>query len=170
MDGYKKLIHIISRVLCVAVIAVFFAHYFGRSVIFTGSSMAPVIKNTDVVLINSLTYRLSSPDRYDCIAFTRDTGTGIKRIVGLPGETVSIEDGYIYINGVKTEYYKEPISAAGDAVYGVTVPEGCYFVIGDSPSFSLDSRYNEFGFVSKNDILGKVWFTIYPVRDLGPVK
>ena len=96
----------------------------------------------------------------------------IRRVIGLPGETIQIKDGQIYIDG---ELYKESrdldlIENAGLAQDGVTLQSGEYFVLGDNRNNSEDSRYADIGNVKKRYIVGKLWFVSSPLREIGFVK
>ena len=88
----------------------------------------------------------------------------IKRIIGLPGETVQIVDGYIYINGKQLDehYGNEIIEEAGMAAEPVTLGEDEYFVMGDNRNNSNDAREWETHYVSRDEVLGKAWFRYYP--------
>lgn len=149
-------------ILCMA--AVFLVLAFGERVSVAGDSMNPVLKNGDIVLINRLAYGIKSPSRGDVVAFRpngdEDAHYQIKRIVGLPGETVQIVDGNVYIDGeeMKDHIYVSEISYAGIAEEPVELGEEEYFVIGDNAGASDDSRTASIGNVSLDDIYGKVWF------------
>ena len=149
-------------ILCMA--AVFLVLAFGERVSVAGDSMNPALKNGDVVLINRIVYGIKSPSRGDVVAFRpngdADAHYQIKRIVGLPGETVQITDGSVYIDGeeVTDHVYVTGIDYAGLAEEPLELGEDEYFVMGDNASASDDSRTAEIGNVSRDDIYGKVWF------------
>ncbi|MCR5742609.1 MAG: signal peptidase I [Lachnospiraceae bacterium] len=171
-DQLSFIIITISKLALVSVVAIYCWYYFGATTTNRGSSMKETLSDQDIVLIDKLSYSLFEPDRFDVIAFSRsDDTTGIKRIVGLPGETVTIIDGVIMIDGQQVSCdYIGAISTPGIAQSPVVVPEGSYFVLSDNPSFGEDSRYTDFGFVDGETIIGKVWFCIYPIPDLGIVR
>lgn len=133
-------------------------------------SMENTIMTGDRVFGNRLAYAFSDPERFDIIIFKYpddESQLFIKRIIGLPGETVEIRDGNIYINGSDTPLEdvetKEPMVGS----FGpYTVPEGCYFVMGDNRNNSRDSRYWEHTFVSKDEILGKAVFRYWPLNKM----
>ena len=144
-----------------------------QSVTMQESSMEPTISVGDRYFMNRVIYRVSSPKRGDVIVFrtnaSDDAALHIRRVIGLPGETVQIVDGQILING---ETYKEGrdfpvISNPGMASSPVTLESGEYFVLGDNRNNSEDSRYGSIGKVNKKYITGKLWFKIYPVKSIG---
>ena len=134
-------------------------------------SMENTIMTGDRIFGNRLSYAFSDPDRFDIIIFRYpddESQLFIKRIIGLPGETVEIRSGNIYINGsdepLKDVTTKEPMEGS----YGpYTVPKDCYFVMGDNRNNSRDSRYWEHTFVSRDQILGKAVFRYWPLNKMG---
>ncbi len=158
---------IFSTVFC-AFAAVFVAFVIvfsvGMKVGVIGVSMEPKLYNGQEVLVNRLLYRLSSPGRGDVVAFlpngNKNSHYYIKRVVGLPGETVQIVGGYVYINGellVEDERY-DKIADAGIAQVEVQLGSDEFFVLGDNRNNSEDSRSGNIGPVKKETIAGKVWF------------
>lgn len=144
-----------------------------QSVTMQESSMEPTISVGDRYFMNRVIYRVSSPKRGDVIVFrtnaSDDAALHIRRVIGLPGETVQIVDGQIMING---ETYKEGrdfpvISNPGMASSPVTLESGEYFVLGDNRNNSEDSRYGSIGKVNKKYITGKLWFKLFPVKSIG---
>ncbi len=151
--------------------------YFIQPFRIPAASMSPTILVDDRVLVNKMAYKNSAPQRGDVIAFIFPmdrTKTFLKRVIGLPGESIEIKDGKIYINGkeitdgrIKDIYYYN----RGD--YGmegqiIEIPEGKYFVMGDNSSASHDSRY--WGLLSRNDIKGKAYKIFNPVNRSGPIE
>ena len=158
---------IFSTVFC-AFAAVFVAFVIvfsvGMKVGVIGVSMEPKLYNGQEVLVNRLLYRLSSPGRGDVVAFlpngNKNSHYYIKRVVGLPGETVQIVGGYVYINGellVEDESY-DKIADGGIAHVEVQLGSDEFFVLGDNRNNSEDSRSGNIGPVKKETIAGKVWF------------
>ena len=99
----------IVDIIIVVVIAIFVVNYYGESVDVVGNSMNPVFKNEEKVLIDQLAYKINEPERFDIIAYKTKSGEiSIKRIIGLPGETIQIVDNTIYIDGeaIEDKYYK----------------------------------------------------------------
>lgn len=164
------------QIAVVCVIAFVLVWFFGQRVSNAGDSMKPVLQNGDVVLVNRLIYNASKPKRGDIIAFkpngNENTHYSIKRIVGLPGETVQIKDGSVYINDVETleHIFAENIEEAGIADEPVVLKGNEYFVLGDNHSSSDDSRMADIGNVKRREIYGKVWFVASFGSDFGFVK
>ena len=133
-------------------------------------SMENTIMTGDRVVGNRLAYKFSDPKRFDIIIFKYpddESQLFIKRIIGLPGETVEIHDGNIYINGSDTPLEDVDIKEPMEGSFGpYTVPEGCYFVMGDNRNNSRDSRYWENTFVSEDEILGKAVLRYWPLNKM----
>ena len=148
---------------------------FGSQVTVSGNSMSPLLNSNDVVLINQLVYDLGTPSRFDVVVFEReDRKMNIKRIIGLPGETVQIIDGQVFINGqlLEMEGIQEPkkIALAGLAENPVELGEDEYFLLGDNRDSSEDSRFSNVGNVKGTQIIGKVWLQIYPTMEFGRIQ
>ena len=140
------------------------------------SSMEPTIAVGDRFFINRVVYKFSSPKRGDLIVFrtnaSDDAALHIRRVIGLPGETIQISGGRILIDG---EAYKEGkdfpmISNPGLVSSSITLESGEYFVLGDNRNNSEDSRYADIGMVKKRYIAGKIWFTCAPFEKMGFTK
>ena len=133
-------------------------------------SMENTIMTGDRVFGNRLAYKFSDPKRFDIIIFKYpddESQLFIKRIIGLPGETVEIHDGNIYINASDTPLEDVDIKEPMEGSFGpYTVPEGCYFVMGDNRNNSRDSRYWENTFVSEDEILGKAVLRYWPLNEI----
>jgi signal peptidase I len=126
--------------------------------------MQPALKNGDVVLVNRVIYNAVKPDRGEVIVFKPQGNENVhyyvKRVVGLPGETVEIKENSIYIDGKKLEedYVTTEITDAGLAAQAVTLADDEYFVLGDDRKNSEDSRHADIGIVKRRYIYGKAWF------------
>ena len=173
----NKLLRLIIRILVYFIVIIstawFIVYAFMGQTIISGQSMAPVLNAEDVCLVDRLKVDLFGPDRYDIVLFERaDTGKqNVKRVVGLPGETVQIRDGEIYINDVMLEDgFTGRIVLPGIAENPVELADDEYFVLGDNTESSEDSRFSNIGNVKVKTIKGKVWFRIKPVNEIGTVK
>lgn len=149
---------------CAAAILLAFVLVFslGMKVSMVGVSMEPGLVNGQEVLINRFVYKISSPKRGDVIAFLPNGNQNahyyLKRVVGLPGETVQIIDGYVYINGELLDEEYDKIADAGTAENAIVLGSDEYFVLGDNRNNSEDSRSGNIGAVKKETIAGKAWF------------
>lgn len=166
----------VIKILVVCLFAFVFVWYFGQKVCTTGDSMKPILENGDVTLINRIVYDASMPKRGDIIAFlpkgNEHSHYYIKRIIGLPLETVEIKNGEIFINGIKLEeeYQTTKIEDAGIANEKIQLEGDEFFVLGDDRRNSEDSRMADVGNVKRSYIYGKVWFVFSPTKHMGFVK
>ena len=149
--------------------------FVGQRTEVSGSSMETTLSDKDQLIVDKMTYRFRDPKRYDIVVFPyqyQDNTYYIKRIIGLPGETVQIKDGTIYINGEEhvKDIYTFEIESPGIAEDPVKLGEGEYFVMGDNHTSSDDSRMADVGNVKREDIYGKVWFVASFGNKFGFVK
>ena len=165
-----------TEIIVVCILAWMLVSFFGQRVSNAGDSMSPVLKNGDVVLINRIVYDARKPKRGEIIAFRPNGNENahycIKRVVGLPGETIQIKDGKIYVDGKvqKKDIYTSDLDFAGIAEKKLTLGETEYFVLGDNSAGSDDSRLADIGNVKREDIGGKVWFVTNIGKNFGFVK
>ena len=133
-----------------------------------GESMEPNLHSGQFLMVNRLIYVLASPQRGDIIVFDYPGNPGddyVKRVIGLPGDTVIIEDGIVYINGVQLE---EPYASSNTAIPTRgkwIVPADNYFVLGDNRPHSSDSR--NWGMLEQQYIVGKAWLSYWPPKHWG---
>ncbi len=144
-----------------------------------GQSMETNFHNGEYILTQKVTYYFNSPKRGDVIVFKAPPdghNEYIKRIIGLPGDNVMISNCKVYVNGNELkETYLQPnlcTSAGTLATEGkqLTVPVNNYFVMGDNRPHSLDSRFEQVGFIGKDKFTGKAWIVYWPVKNAGAVK
>ena len=144
----------------------------GQRITVSGISMYPTLSDKDTVMVDRISYHLFAPERYDVIVFPyqfqKDVGS-IKRIIALPGETIQISDGHIYVNGrlLEEPHSFDPIEQPGLAASTFTLREDEYFVLGDNRNNSSDSRDPTLGSIRKEDIEGKVWLRTSPITRFG---
>ncbi len=151
-------------------LAWFLVYGFMDQTIISGQSMSPVLHAEDVCLVNKLAYDLGHPKRFDIVLFERaDTGKqNVKRIVGLPGESVQIREGSVFINGeLLSSDHLGTVSLSGIAENIVELGKDEYFVLGDNADSSEDSRFANIGNVKRKSIKGKLWMKIRPVAEAG---
>ena len=165
-DLFREIFKWIFEIAIVCFIAFVIIWYFGMRVSVIGDSMNPELSNGDITLINKVVYNMSTPKRGDVIAFKPNGNESshyyIKRIVGLPGETIEIQDGKILVNGkeIKERYQTTEIDDIGVLSEPMKLGNNEYFVLGDDRQNSEDSRNIDIGNVKRTDIEGKVWFVI----------
>lgn len=162
---------LIALIVClIAVLAT------GSIVTIDGTAMAPSLLQGDQVLVSGLGYLVYSPRRGDLVRIHLSAGEGsdvIRRIIALPGETIQIMDGKVYINGRELDeeaYESGTIQYAGTASTPLTLQEDQYFVMSDSRSNNFDSRDATVGSISEKEISGQVWIRVYPLRRFGLVR
>lgn len=169
----EKLLKILqwgAYTLMAVFLAVAAFHCFGFRVSVLGSSMEPDIIAQQNVLVNKLAYRMGTPERGDVIAFypggDEDIHPSVKRVVAIPGDSVQILNGVLLVNGVPctlTDTYTN-LSYAGLAEDLLMLEDDEYFVMGDNPDESQDSRSPGIGMVKDTDIIGEVWLVL-PAKD-----
>lgn len=143
-----------------------------------GASMEPTLTDEDNLIVDKISYRFRDPERFDIIVFPfqyQEETYYIKRIIGLPGETVRIdENGNIYINDeiLQESYGKEVIRPEhiGIAFEPIVLGEDEYFVLGDNRNNSSDSRTEAVGNIHRSEIIGRAWVRIWPFSEFGVLK
>ena len=162
--------------LSVLAVAFLLIKYVGQRTEVNGNSMNETLFDGDNLILNKISYRFHDPERFDIVVFPFRDGsskTYIKRVIGLPGETVQIlEDGTILINDEELieSYGNAIIKDPGNAAKPIKLNDNQYFVMGDNRNDSSDSRFNEVGIVNRKEILGKVWVRFYPFTKIGVIK
>ena len=150
--------------------------YVGQRTKVSGGSMEPMLSDGDNLIMDKISYRFQDPQRFDIVVFPFQYANRpyyIKRIIGLPGETIYIDDdGNIYINNeiLNEPYGKEVIADPGRAYEPITLGEDEYFVMGDNRNNSSDSRDPVVGNVQRDDLIGKAWMRIWPLDKRGMIK
>ncbi len=154
--------------VCIILLIVFIRSFIVTPVRVNGESMYPTLKDREIMLLNKIYYRFNDIKRFDIVVVNTKDEKIIKRVIGLPGETLKIEDNILYINGqeVKEKFLKEETADFDLEDLGVTkIPSDSYFVMGDNRNNSKDSRM--IGPVKKNQIVGKTKLVIFPLSNKG---
>ena len=165
----RNIIGWIVELVVVVVLAFILTYTFGQRITVSDESMESTLKAGDKALLNVASKAFKNIERGDVIAFTTGSSSNqimVRRVIGLPKETVLIRDGQIYING---EIYLEkrdlpPIADPGLAEYEITLSGTEYFVLGDSRNNSEDSRHVDVGNVTRDQILGTLWLKLDPAQ------
>lgn len=170
----REIISWIQIIVAAVVIALVLNNFIiANSRVPTGS-MENTIMTKSRVIGSRLAYLNSDPERGDVVIFKFPDNREIyyvKRVIGLPGDTVNVIDGKVYINDSETPLDEPYLPEPMDGSYGpYTVPEGCYFMMGDNRNNSLDARFWKNQFVPKEDIMAKVLFCYYPFSRIGKVE
>ena len=171
----KELISTALYLLCVLGAVWFVITYIGQRTEVDGKSMEPTLYDKDNLIVDKITYRFHDPERFDIIVFPfqyQEDTYFIKRIIGLPGETVQIDEaGTIFINGkvLSESYGKEVIRPEniGLASEPITLGEDEYFVLGDNRNNSKDSRVDVVGNIHRDNIIGRAWLRMWPFERFG---
>ena len=172
---HEPIIKAIVDIIVIVCAAFLMINFFFDNTSITGHSMNNTLKNDDVMLVNKVAFKYRDPKRYDVIIFKPNIGNVsdyyTKRIIGLPGETVQIIDGKVYIDGdvLKDDVIDEVIYNAGNAAKPIKLGYNEYFVLGDNRNNSDDSRFSNVGFVKYEDIVGMPWFVVYPFSSFGTI-
>ncbi|WP_207637255.1 signal peptidase I [Eubacterium xylanophilum] len=172
--GIKKII--ISIVVCAGLafgIAFLLNTFVINHTMVSGTSMSPTLEDSDEILIEKVSYISGKPERFDVIVFNyKDDVKYIKRVIGLPGETVQIKSNKIYVNGraIFDEFGKGKLSNAGIAKDELKLGPDQYFVLGDNRKESKDSRSEDVGLIKKDKIVGKAWLRVLPFKDFETIR
>ena len=168
----KDVLEILFFISLVILFTFLIVTFVAQRTVVEGNSMNPTLKNGDNLIVSKITYKVKDPERFDIIVFpfreSKDTNY-IKRIIGLPGETVQIDrEGNIYINQKKLEenYGAETIKYPGIAAEPITLGDDEYFVLGDNRNDSKDSRFSDVGNIKRSSIIGKAVFRLYPFNKM----
>ena len=164
----QNILGTIAYIIGVCVFVFLILHFVGQRTVVNGSSMDTTLANGQNLVMDKLSYRFHDPERYDIIIFPGPEEFGqhpyyIKRIIGMPGETVQIKDGKVYINDSETPLDDSFVSETPLGSFGpYEVPENCYFMMGDNRNNSKDSRYWQNTYVQFDQIVGKAEIRYFP--------
>ena len=172
-SGAKSRAEVYDWIQCIIFALVFCVLLFVfavRMVNVVGHSMVPTLEQSDKVVISNLFYH---PKQGDVVVLRMEEPI-VKRIIATEGQTVDIDfdDGVVYVDGKALDepYVNEPVHDRENFEGKITVPEGCVFVMGDNRNASTDSRDARLGCVDERYIMGRVYFTLFPVKNIGVVK
>ncbi len=162
-------------ILTAIFIAAVLDYYLGMTTNVVGVSMEPTLYNGQQIFIDRFLYILSSPHRGDVVVFLPNGNENahyyVKRVIAVPGDSVVVQNGALYVNGLESEWVTEKLTDPGIASNEITLNSGEFFCIGDNPGNSEDSRSANIGPVQEKDIVGKVWFcAVCEQRGMGFVK
>lgn len=150
--------------------------FVGQRTRVSGDSMRESLHDGDNLIVDKISYKFREPRRYEIIVFPykyQENTFYIKRIIGLPGETVQVKDGEVYINGelLGEEYGLEKIEKGkeGLAIDPIQLGEDEYFVMGDNRNHSSDSRDPSVGVLTRDDLIGRAWIRIWPLDSIGVI-
>lgn len=171
----KELMGWLLYIIIIVGAAYLIVTFVGQRTQVSGSSMETTLSDGDQLIVDKMSYRFRDPKRYDIIVFPyryEPNTYYIKRIIGLPGETIQIIDGYIYIDGEQLDehYGNELMNDPGIAAEPVALGEDEYFVLGDNRNNSQDSRAVNVGVIHRKDILGRAWIRIWPLDSMGVIR
>ena len=154
-------------------IAFTFVYFIGLRTSVVGQSMSKTLNGGDQILVNRFVYKVTDPKTNDIVVFLPNGNEKshyyVKRVIGVPGDTVQIRNGTVYVNGkaFDEETDVSSIEDAGLAAEEITLGQDEYIVLGDNRNNSEDSRYANIGNIKKDYIIGKAWFRIAPFSELG---
>lgn len=165
----------IKDILIAVIIAVVIMQFIKPTIV-KETSMQPTLYANNYIFLSKQAYRFSEPKRGDIVVFHTNlkTETGkekllIKRVIALPGDVITIEDGKVFLNGEiqQEDYTMEPYTSG--SVRDLEIPEGSLFVMGDNRQSSADSRDPNVGFVQEDKVIGKAVFRLFPFTKIGPL-
>ena len=171
----REIISTAVYLLAVVAVTFLFVQFVGQRTHVNGDSMNVTLEDGDNLIVDKLSYRFSEPERYDIIVFPyqyQEKTYYIKRIIGMPGETVQIIDGMVYIDGemLDESYGKEVMQYSGVAGDPIELGNDEYFVLGDNRNNSSDSRDPSVGNIKEDQIIGKAFIRIWPLNKFGILK
>lgn len=180
INPFKEMANLALYIILIVAITFLLVTYVAQRTVVDGNSMNNTLNNGDSVFIEKVSYEFGEPERYDVIVFNymyKEDTHYIKRIIGLPGETVQIKGGIVYVDQkdgrglqpLTDDVYGNAEIASGNyglAAEPITLGEDEYFVLGDNRNNSHDSRKADVGLVSKDQIVGHAMFRIWPLNEI----
>lgn len=171
LRGIKEFIKDAVKYIIFIIIVLLIAIYIVGLQAVVGSSMEPTLNNNDILILDKISFKFTDLKRNDIIAFySEDSKYLIKRIIGLPNETIEYKNNKLFVDGVVVEEnYLQGVDTDDFNILQIgydKIPDDMYFVLGDNRQNSKDSRDISIGLISKKDIIGKVWFRIWPLFEI----
>lgn len=169
---WKEIFGWIRDIAIAIILVLLIFNFVGQKTNVVGKSMEPTLYDGDQLVIDKLSYRFGEVERFDIVVFPYEPKLYyIKRVIALPGEEVTIEDGTVLVDGIQIDeaFGFDIIREYGNNL-PLVVPEGEYFVMGDNRNKSSDSRYTSVGTISKDEIIGKAIVRIWPINAFGALE
>ncbi len=159
----------VESIISAIILTLFIITFIAQSFIVDGTSMVPTLEHNQRLLVDKLTYRFRDPSSGDIVVFKYPANPKeefIKRIIGVPGDSVAIADGKVYVNGtvISEDYILDKTNRGFSPNI---VPPDHYFVLGDNRNNSLDSRDPRVGFVPRENIVGRAIWSYWPLSRIG---
>ncbi len=174
-ETQKEIISWVKTILLAVVLALILRTFVFRTAYAMSVSMEPTLHQGQILIISRLNYLVGSPQRGDIVVINNKQDklehlNLIKRVIGLPGETVEIKNNKVYINGkvLDPDYTTAPTPDFGFSK--TTIPSGQYMVMGDNRPNSRDSRFESVGFIDRNYLDGKAVFRVWPLKTFGTLE
>ena len=172
---FRELLGWLVYILIIIGLTYLIITYVGQRTRVSGQSMETTLSDGDNLIVDKLTYHFKDPERFDIIVFPykyEENTYYIKRIIGMPGETIQIVGGEVYIDGklLGEHYGNELMLNPGLAADPVTLGDDEYFVLGDNRNNSQDSRVSNVGVIHRDELLGRAWIRIWPFDEFGVIK
>lgn len=171
----KEIYSWVKTILFAVVLAVIFRTYIFRTAYAMSVSMEPTLHEGQILIISRVNYLIGAPERGDIVVINSKQDklehlNLIKRVIGLPGETVEIKDNRVYVDGkaLEPDFTQSPTPDFG--FVKTTIPEGKYMVMGDNRENSRDSRFESVGFIDAGYLEGKAVFRLWPLNKVGKLK
>ncbi len=164
MEDKRNIVKDILPFIIIVLVVLFIKQFIMTPIQVNGDSMDSTLKSGDIMILNKISYKLHSLKRFDIVVIKNDDTLLIKRVIGLPGETIKVEKNILYIDDVEVEQpFLDEENVTND--FETVVDEDCYFVMGDNRDISLDSR--ELGCFDISQIQGTTSLTIFPFSRFG---
>lgn len=168
----QELLSWVIYLLIVVTVSFLIVTFVGQRTKVQGRSMETTLSDGDNLIVDKISYRFRDPKRFEIIVFPyqyQENTYYIKRIIGLPGETIQIKDGYIYIDGelLEEHYGAEEMEQSGIAADSIELGEDEYFVLGDNRNHSADSRDPSVGVLKRDQLMGRAFVRIWPLGSAG---